>query len=144
MSLYGKFFIYGATASPPLFSSLKQLKTPYLLTRAIKCSVNRNYPAQRVILFVIRENHQLRNIYKPSELLIRESNIVHTIAFRNHSALIIRLFNFQKDKRQAVYKQSDVGTKFFAVAPTGKFPRTMKDIVTRRIKINQFDWRYAC
>ena len=55
--------------------------------------------------------------------------------------MIVRLFDFNKDKWKPIYKKRNIWTKFILISPACKFRRVMKNIVAYILKINEFNRR---
>ena len=70
----------------------------------IESSLNRDNPAKRIIFHIVAENHQLRNIDETAEFLVREALEIHSLAFCNDAAMIVRLLNLNENERKSIYK----------------------------------------
>ena len=66
---------------------------------AIECTLNWHNTAHCVILHIVGEKHQLRDIHKSTELLIGETLSVHAGTFRNHTTMVIGLLDLNEHKR---------------------------------------------
>ena len=109
--------------------------------RTIECPLNRNNTTHSVIFHIIRENHQLCNIQKSPKFFIRKSLLVHSLAFCNHTAVIIRLLYFNKYKWKSIYKQCNIRSKFILVTLTGELGGKMICIILWILKIHQSNRR---
>ena len=112
-----------------------------LITRSstIERTLNWHDAAHRVVLHVVGENHKLRNIDKSAELLVRKTLFIHACTFRNHTAVIVRFLNLNKDEGQTVYKQRDVRSKLVLVSLAGELCSTMIYVVFWIIEIHKSD-----
>ena len=109
--------------------------------RTIECPLNRNNTTHSVIFHIIRENHQLCNIQKSPKFFIRKSLLIHSLAFCNHTAVIIRLFYFNKYKWKSIYKQCNIRSKFILVTLTSELGGKMICIIFWIFKIHQSNRR---
>ena len=66
---------------------------------AIECTLNRYNSSFCIVLHIIGENHQLRQIYETAEFLIRKSLSIHSCAFSDHTTVIVRFLHFDKCQR---------------------------------------------
>jgi hypothetical protein len=80
---------------------------------AIESSLDRNYSPHRIVLHIIGENHQLRDVDKAPECLVGHS-LVDSVSFSKNSIVIIRFLDFNEGKRKPIHKTSYVWTETVA------------------------------
>ena len=112
-------------------------------SRAIEHAFNRDNAALGIVLHVVGENHQLRDVDKAAELFLREALVVHPLAFGHHAAYVIRLLDLDKHERKPIDEQRNVGAKTFIAILATKFRRAMVRVVFRMFEINQAKRRVA-
>ena len=105
--------------------------------RAIEHAFNRDNAALGIVLHVVGENHQLRDVDKTAELFLREPFIIHPLAFGHHAAYVVRLLDLDKNKRESVDEQRNVGAETFIAVLASEFRRAMVRVVFRVFKIDQ-------
>ena len=103
---------------------------------AVKYALNRYNSTHGVILHIIGEQHELGNVVESAKFPLGQSDIVFPISFSYNAFLIVRLFDLNVNKRQAIHKQSNVRTKFLISIFTRKFCREMECIIFNIIKIS--------
>ena len=112
-------------------------------SRAIENAFNRDNTALGIVLHVVGENHQLRDVDKAAELFLREAFVVHPLAFGHHAAYVVRLLDLDKHEREPVNEQRNVGAETFIAILASEFRRAMVRIVFRMFEINQAKRRIA-
>ena len=112
-------------------------------SRAIEHAFNRDNTALGIVLHVVGENHQLRDVDKTAELFLREPLIVHPLAFGHHTAYVVRLLDLDKHEREPVDEQRNVGAETFIAILASEFRRAMVSVIFRVFKINQAKRRIA-
>ena len=108
---------------------------------AIERALNGHNPTHCVILHVVGEDHQLRDVDEATKLFVGEALMIHAIRFRNHAAHVVRLLHFDEDKGKAIDKQRDVRSEFVLIALAGEFRSAVIGVVLWMVIIHQFDRR---
>ena len=88
-----------------------------------------------IILHVVGENHQLRDVYKTTEHFFRKAS-VDTGMFRNDPIPVVGLFDFNESQRKAVNEQCNVGPKLILPIPIGQFGDNMVCIFAFILQVN--------
>ena len=102
---------------------------------AIESALDRHYSAACVVLHVVGEDHQLRDIDEAAESLVGESVLVHALALGKHTTGVIRFLHFNKAKWQAVHKQCDVGSELVFSVLASELRGEMVNVVCRVFEI---------
>ena len=112
-------------------------------SRAIEHAFNRDNTALGIVLHVVGENHQLRDVDKTAELFLRKALVVHPLAFGHHAAYVVRLLDLDKHEREPVDEQRNVGAEIFIAVLASEFRRAMVRVVFWVFKIDQAKRRIA-
>lgn len=112
-------------------------------SRAIEYAFNRDNTALGIVLHVVGENHQLRDIDKAAELFLREPFIIHPLAFDHHAAYVVRLLDLDKHEREPIDEQRNVGAETFIAILASEFRRAMVRVIFWVFKIDQAKRRIA-
>ena len=115
----------------------KAIETRFVFRRrAIEHAFNRDNAALGIVLHVVGENHQLRDVDKATELFLRKALVVHPLAFGHHAAYVIRLLDLDKHERKPVDEQRNVGAETFIAILASEFRRAMVCVIFRVFKID--------
>ena len=107
----------------------------FIAAGCIECSLDWLYIGI-VILHIVGENHQLRDVYKSAEHLSGEPGI-DSVMFCDNAILIVRLFHLYKGQRHTIDQQNDVRPEFVITISVSKFCYNMKVVSAVVFKINQ-------
>ena len=105
----------------------------------IESSLNGNNPFV-VVLLIVGEDHQLRDIDEATEPLVFHPGL-DAVLFGKNTFCVVRLFNLNEGKGEAIYKARDVGAEVVSafLVLTGEFCGDVPLVVVWVGKIYQLD-----
>ena len=93
----------------------------------------KGFGCREVVVLVVAEDHQLRQVQESAELGVGQPRVVHAVVFCQHAAPVVGLFHLDEHQRQAVYHQGDVGTEALAAILAGHLRGALPGVVLRRV-----------
>ena len=108
-------------------------------SRSIEGTLNRDNPFV-VVLLIVRENHQLRDVDEATESLVLHPGL-NAILFCKNTLGIVGFLDLNKCERETVHKACDVGAEVVSalLVLTGELCGNVPLVVGRVGKINQLD-----
>ena len=74
---------------------------PLLIYTTVECTLDR-FGSGKVILLVVRENHQLCKVDKSAKLGIGKTLVIHAMKLNKYSSFVVGLLHLDKDKWQTI------------------------------------------
>ena len=110
---------------------------------AIKSALDRHYSAACVVLHVVGEDHQLRDIDEAAESFVGEAVLVHALALGKHTTGVIRFLHLNKDQRKTVDKECYIRSELVLAVAAGELRREMVQVLLGMVEIYEFIRRHG-
>ena len=116
----------------------KAIEKQFFITAGrIESSLNR-FDIRIIVLHVVGEYHQLRDVNKTTKNLSGEAGI-DAVMFGYDAILVVGLFDLHKGQGHTIDQQNDIRPKFIIPIPVCQFCYNMVSVAGTVFKINQTD-----
>ena len=99
-------------------------------------------PVVVVVLLVVRERRDLRDVHEATESLVREARD-HSVAFGPDAVLVVLPLGFHESERHAVHEEDDVGPEAILAVRIGQLGEHVEAVVCQVVEVHEAVAFYA-